>query len=672
MKLTKKILEELIKEELNELTGTQTSTGGEQGGEESEEYQKMMKAKVDRDTAQNVFHQAQDTLHTHKASDKPPEQTNQPDTSKWTHPYSGVTSAVGGGGQPSKGWQYRQATTSDVPDTSKWHHVQQNQTYNVSSVAKPDKTWGYRQSTTQNVPDKSVYIHPYSKIKTPTKGGLAPYEGGWAYDTQVQDKSKFTHPLSKQVVTNDPLLVFKPTHAWKNTPTNIKQLELGKDPKGTTYHQGTQKQYTKASAPLGFKKSEAAKISYPFGPKIPTYGQGAEISKLPKDMTTYDYVRKQSEMPRLPGSELPKGSWETMHPKLIGVTQRHSNLTPFKRGEYGTKQQTSYAQKYGYGTAQDLSTAQGGSGRDQWATGEPTTPTTQQTDYAQVYSQGDTSDYSSEQSQAGRDQWQAPQPTTNPLSMQTNPEWTEYNTQLSSYEDAARDKESAFQVAKQQYRDARDSYEKSMKAPEAGEGGAPPPVPTGGGGASAFGRGKSAGKGRGKGRGRKGRGRGRSRGSWRGKGKGRSSRGFKAKGWGKGKGSTFKGKKTTKGKGKKKGREDESIFMNKNRIITEIMKEFDYEARLPHKKPKIEQDKAKVGMVVPYGEYVNKVNEVNFDKINLPSAVGKWLDRFVDSMKSANLTRIKRAAILYKVIDASGMSVQQLMADIQKIKKELK
>ena len=112
--------------------------------------------------------------------------------------------------------------------------------------------------------------------------------------------------------------------------------------------------------------------------------------------------------------------------------------------------------------------------------------------------------------------------------------------------------------------------------------------------------------------------------------------------------------------------------MNKNRIITEIMKEFDYEARLPHKKPKIEQDKAKVGMVVPYGEYVNKVNEVNFDKINLPSAVGKWLDRFVDSMKSANLTRIKRAAILYKVIDASGMSVQQLMADIQKIKKELK
>jgi GTPase involved in cell partitioning and DNA repair len=49
-----------------------------------------------------------------------------------------------------------------------------------------------------------------------------------------------------------------------------------------------------------------------------------------------------------------------------------------------------------------------------------------------------------------------------------------------------------------------------------------------------------------------------------------------------------------------------------------------------------------------------------------------FLNKFVDSMKDANLNRIKRSAILYKVINASGMSVQQLMADIQKIKKELK
>ena len=41
-------------------------------------------------------------------------------------------------------------------------------------------------------------------------------------------------------------------------------------------------------------------------------------------------------------------------------------------------------------------------------------------------------------------------------------------------------------------------------------------------------------------------------------------------------------------------------------------------------------------------------------------------------MKGANLNRMKRSAILFKVIDASGMTVQQLMADIAKIKKELK
>ena len=66
------------------------------------------------------------------------------------------------------------------------------------------------------------------------------------------------------------------------------------------------------------------------------------------------------------------------------------------------------------------------------------------------------------------------------------------------------------------------------------------------------------------------------------------------------------------------------------------------------------------------------INEINFDKIKLPSQVNRFLNKFVDSMKGANLNRMKRAAILFKVIDAAGMTPQQLMADIQKIKKELK
>ena len=65
------------------------------------------------------------------------------------------------------------------------------------------------------------------------------------------------------------------------------------------------------------------------------------------------------------------------------------------------------------------------------------------------------------------------------------------------------------------------------------------------------------------------------------------------------------------------------------------------------------------------------LNEVDFSKIKLPSVVDRFLNKFVDSMKGANLNRMKRAAILFKVIDAAGMTPQQLMADIQKIKREL-
>ena len=71
-------------------------------------------------------------------------------------------------------------------------------------------------------------------------------------------------------------------------------------------------------------------------------------------------------------------------------------------------------------------------------------------------------------------------------------------------------------------------------------------------------------------------------------------------------------------------------------------------------------------------EEIQRLHEADLGKVPLPSRVKLFLNKFVDSMKDANLNRIKRAAILYKVIDASGMSIQQLMADIQKIKKELK
>ena len=71
-------------------------------------------------------------------------------------------------------------------------------------------------------------------------------------------------------------------------------------------------------------------------------------------------------------------------------------------------------------------------------------------------------------------------------------------------------------------------------------------------------------------------------------------------------------------------------------------------------------------------EEIQNLNEVDFSKIKLPGQVDRFLDKFVNAMKGANLNRMKRSAILYKVIDASGMTPQQLMADIAKIKQAMK
>jgi len=67
-----------------------------------------------------------------------------------------------------------------------------------------------------------------------------------------------------------------------------------------------------------------------------------------------------------------------------------------------------------------------------------------------------------------------------------------------------------------------------------------------------------------------------------------------------------------------------------------------------------------------------EINEINFDKVKIPAQVNRFLNKFVQSMKDTKLNRMKRAAILYKVIDAAGMTPQQLMADIQKIKTAMK
>tara|TARA_R100000008_G_scaffold63861_1_gene41019 strand:- start:90 stop:347 length:258 start_codon:yes stop_codon:yes gene_type:complete len=71
-------------------------------------------------------------------------------------------------------------------------------------------------------------------------------------------------------------------------------------------------------------------------------------------------------------------------------------------------------------------------------------------------------------------------------------------------------------------------------------------------------------------------------------------------------------------------------------------------------------------------EEIQNISEQDYEKVKLPSQVNRFLNRFVQAMKDSNLNRLKRSAILYKVINASGMSPQQLMADIAKIRRGMK
>ena len=70
--------------------------------------------------------------------------------------------------------------------------------------------------------------------------------------------------------------------------------------------------------------------------------------------------------------------------------------------------------------------------------------------------------------------------------------------------------------------------------------------------------------------------------------------------------------------------------------------------------------------------FVEMENNIEFGVSPVLFMIENFLNKFVDSMKDTKLNRIKRSAILYKVINASGMSPQQLMADIQKIKQAMK
>ena len=63
--------------------------------------------------------------------------------------------------------------------------------------------------------------------------------------------------------------------------------------------------------------------------------------------------------------------------------------------------------------------------------------------------------------------------------------------------------------------------------------------------------------------------------------------------------------------------------------------------------------------------------EADLGDINLPSSVKRFMGRFVDGIKGANLNRMKRAAVLHHILTALGIKPNELSQYMSKVKRGL-
>ena len=70
-------------------------------------------------------------------------------------------------------------------------------------------------------------------------------------------------------------------------------------------------------------------------------------------------------------------------------------------------------------------------------------------------------------------------------------------------------------------------------------------------------------------------------------------------------------------------------------------------------------------------EEIGKINEADLEKTAIPADVKRFMNRFIDKLKSKNLNKIKQVAVLYNVVKALGISTSELQMYIQKVKRGL-
>ena len=71
-------------------------------------------------------------------------------------------------------------------------------------------------------------------------------------------------------------------------------------------------------------------------------------------------------------------------------------------------------------------------------------------------------------------------------------------------------------------------------------------------------------------------------------------------------------------------------------------------------------------------EEIQSLNEMDLDKIKLPSNIERFSDRLIKQIQRVNLTRPRKYAIVARIIDALGIEVNRLTQVMNVIKRDMR
>ena len=72
-----------------------------------------------------------------------------------------------------------------------------------------------------------------------------------------------------------------------------------------------------------------------------------------------------------------------------------------------------------------------------------------------------------------------------------------------------------------------------------------------------------------------------------------------------------------------------------------------------------------------FREQQDEGDESKWEKVAIPAQVKRYMNRFLDKIKGANLTRRRQISILYKIVDGLGLSPRELMRYTQRVKRDI-